>query len=113
MNYRVAVASSDGKYINQHFGHARQFLIFELEPGADFRFLELRETNPPCDGGEHHDDKLNRAVRAVTDCQFLLVSHIGPGAAQLAKSKGVIPFAYPDFIDIALDKLQKHLEQKK
>lgn len=109
MTYRVAVASSDGKYINQHFGHARQFLIFELAPGEDFRFLELRETSPPCNGGEHHDDKLKRAVEAVADCQYLLVSQIGPGAAQLAQSKGVKPFVYPEFIDIALEKLQKYL----
>ena len=29
MPLRVAVASSDGKFINQHFGHAEQFLIFD------------------------------------------------------------------------------------
>ncbi len=31
MTIRVAVGSSDGKYVNQHFGHAQKFLIFDIE----------------------------------------------------------------------------------
>ena len=31
MTIRVAVGSSDGKYINQHFGHSQKFLIFDIE----------------------------------------------------------------------------------
>ena len=27
----IAVASKDGKEINQHFGHAERFLIYEVE----------------------------------------------------------------------------------
>ena len=29
--YKVAVASSDGKTVDTHFGHAQSFLIFEVD----------------------------------------------------------------------------------
>lgn len=40
MSFKVAVASSDGKYINQHFGWAQQFLIFEIDDNGEYKFLE-------------------------------------------------------------------------
>ena len=33
---RIAVASKDGISINQHFGHAREFLIFDVSKRLDF-----------------------------------------------------------------------------
>ena len=30
MSYKLAIATSDGKFVNQHFGRANQFLIVEL-----------------------------------------------------------------------------------
>ena len=46
MAYKVAVTSSDGKFINQHFGRAQQFLIFEIDDEGDYKFLELRKNDP-------------------------------------------------------------------
>ena len=40
MSFKVAVASSDGKYVNQHFGMAQQFLIFEIDDEGNYKFLE-------------------------------------------------------------------------
>lgn len=42
---KVAVVSSDGKVINQHFGKASRFLIFEVNCD-EIRFIEVRETIP-------------------------------------------------------------------
>ena len=47
MAIRAAVASSDGKIINKHFGKADYFLIFELRDG-EFRYIEKRNTAPCC-----------------------------------------------------------------
>ncbi len=47
MKWKAAVASSDGKVINQHFGRAKEFLIFEIT-NQEFQFLELRQNNPAC-----------------------------------------------------------------
>ncbi len=46
MSYKVAVASSDGKFVNQHFGMAQQFLIFEIDDD-EYKFMELRRMLRP------------------------------------------------------------------
>ena len=30
MSYKVAVASNDGKFVNEHFGRAEKFMIYEI-----------------------------------------------------------------------------------
>ena len=40
-NYKIAVASSDGIVLNQHFGHADIFLIYEVNNDESFRFIEI------------------------------------------------------------------------
>ncbi len=49
---RVAVVSSDGKVINQHFGKAARFLIFEVGDGKT-ELVESREYTPVCGSGEN------------------------------------------------------------
>ena len=39
MSFRVAVANNDGKYVNQHFGKAEQFLIVEVKDDGEFEFI--------------------------------------------------------------------------
>jgi nitrogen fixation protein NifX len=39
---KVAVVSSDGKVLNQHFRNASHFLIFEVDYGG-IQFIEVRE----------------------------------------------------------------------
>ena len=61
MSVRVAVASSDGKYINQHFGHAHQFLIFDVQGEHDYKFLgNSRTLLPSCNGGDHSSGALEK-----------------------------------------------------
>ncbi|HWI55256.1 MAG TPA: NifB/NifX family molybdenum-iron cluster-binding protein, partial [Desulfobacteria bacterium] len=78
MSYKIAVASSDGKVVNQHFGRATQFLIFDIKDGS-YQFNELRKTSPFCKDREHDDDSLQKTVELVSDCKAVLVSQIGPG----------------------------------
>lgn len=104
MSYKVAVASSDGKFINRHFGHSKEFLIFNVD-GENFQFLEHRENAPPCTGQEHHDDRLARSVDLLSDCRVVLASQIGPGAAKFLLSRGIQPYVLPDFIEDALKRL--------
>jgi len=102
MPIKVAVASSDGKYVNQHFGKAQQFLIIEIKDNGEKKFIELRETAPRCGA----DDELKeKTIDLIADCDILLVSQIGPGAQKKLIKKGVKPVLMPIFIDEALDKL--------
>ncbi|HBC94492.1 MAG TPA: dinitrogenase iron-molybdenum cofactor biosynthesis protein [Pelotomaculum sp.] len=101
MGYRVAVASSDGKFVNDHFGRAAKFLIFEVEEDF-FKFVDARDNIPPCSGWAHDDGLLAKSIDLIADCQGVLVSQIGPGASAALQARGVKPFVVPDFIDNAL-----------
>lgn len=104
MAYKVAVASSDGKVINQHFGRATKFLIFEIN-NDKFKFLEQRDASPFCSNGEHDDNKLLSSVESLADCRAVLVGQIGHGAVEALRDKRIDAFNIHDLIEDALEKL--------
>jgi len=113
MSWKVAVASTDGKFINQHFGRAKDFLIFQWE-NASFLFLERRPTDSVCGySEEEHDNALLSAVENLADCQAVLAAQIGPGAKNILLSYGIKPYVVINFIEEALGKLAATLEKDK
>ncbi len=104
MNKKIAVASSDGKFINQHFGHATKFLIFSAKDGA-YDFLELIETQPYCNWGEHEDEDLKEAVEKLLGCDMVIASQIGPGAWEVLIQHGIEPVQKHGFIEDVLSQL--------
>ena len=42
---KMAIASSDGKVINQHFGKEKKFIIIESD-GEGIKVLEVRQNDP-------------------------------------------------------------------
>ena len=101
MSNRVAVASTDGKYVNEHFGRAKQFLIFELGEN-DYQFLELRENQPSCHVESSDESAHLQTVKLLGDCKAVLVARIGPAAEEYLLQHGIKPLIIPDFIDEAL-----------
>lgn len=108
---RIAVASQDGEVVDQHFGHAEQFLVFELrsseaDSGVErFVYLETRASQPACVRHDHDDDRLARTVDLISDCAAVLVARIGLGAVRHLKARGILAYIVPDFIDSALQRL--------
>lgn len=75
----MAVATSGGGVINQHFGHAREFLVYEASP-EDVRFIGHRKVELYCSGGDTCGDAettLDRIIRALDGCEAVLCSKIG------------------------------------
>ena len=105
MSFKVAVASSDGKYVNQHFGMSQQFLIFEIDDESNYKFLEVRENTPACDVGGHTDEAMAGSVELISDCKAVLASQIGHGAADALATHGIDAYMAPTFIDTALKEL--------
>jgi nitrogen fixation protein NifB len=79
----MAVASSGGGVINQHFGHAREFLIYEASAPAgdvDVRFIGARKVDLYCAGGDTCGDAetaLTKTIRTLAGCEAVLCSKIG------------------------------------
>jgi nitrogen fixation protein NifX len=104
---KVAVVSSDGKVINQHFGRASRFLIYEINCG-DIQFIEAREITPLCglsDKG-NMDDVLGRSISLITDCKALFCARIGRRPKEELRKKGIKLIEAPFFIHEALKNLE-------
>ncbi len=112
MPYKIAIASSDGKFVNQHFGKAQQFLIVELKDDGSYNYLETRENKPAC-AIEGHDSLIEDSINLISDCDGVLVSQIGPGAADMLIEKGVQPVIIPMLIDDALKKVYELIQEEK
>ncbi|TCL69907.1 putative Fe-Mo cluster-binding NifX family protein [Hydrogenispora ethanolica] len=110
MSYRVAIASSDGKYVNQHFGRATQFLIFDRNEQNEFEFIGLRANCPSCNWEKADESRHQRTIETLADCQAVIVSRIGPGAVEKLAACGIRALEIPDFIDEALRQLSDATE---
>lgn len=106
--YKVAIASSDGIVVNQHFGRADAFYIYEVEETGKYRLLEIRTVTPVCNRGNHSDNELRDNVSRLKDCKYILVSRIGLGAANVVEQFGITPMELPGMIEEALGKLNTY-----
>lgn len=103
--YKVAAASSDGIVINQHFGRADIFYIYEITETGKHRLLETRTVTPVCNGGNHSDKELRENINKFKDCKYILVSRIGVWAANAMEQSGIVPMELPGMIEESIGKL--------
>ena len=101
---RNALASSDGKVINQHFGHATTFHVFDIIDNTA-RFVESRDVNQCCNGGTHKISAFEKVANTLSDCKGIIVAKIGEGASSFLESKGFEVFVAPYLISAVLEKL--------
>ena len=77
----VGVASKGGGRINEHFGHAREFHVFEVS-SSGVRLIGQRKVPNYCQGGWGNDDSIDAIVdlmRGVTAfCARKLATAQGP-----------------------------------
>ena len=112
MSEKVAVASSDGIVVNAHFGQAEVFYIYEKNED-EITFFEkriLEEDAVGCACGDNHEDTLSKKVEAIKDCDYVIVSRIGPGAEYLLLDNGIKSFQIADVIEEALKKMLGYIE---
>jgi predicted Fe-Mo cluster-binding NifX family protein len=110
MSWRVAVTSADGVLVNQHFGHAQWFLIYDLEKDGSAALVERREVVPWCNKDRHGDEEEGTAGIAsdIPDCGTVLTAQIGGPARKKLELSGLTVFAEPAEIADALGKLARY-----
>ena len=92
---RIAVVSTDSVNVNDHFGMAEAFLIYEIEDGL--KFIEKRTSEKLSIGDPNHPfdaDKFGRVYEKIKDCSNVYVTKIGEGPAKKLKELGVEPVVY-------------------
>lgn len=96
MSYRpvlMAIATSGQGLINQHFGHATEFLIYEASHNG-VRFISHRKVDQYCIGNDTCGEKesaLAGSIRALEGCEVVLCSKIGFEPWGLLEEAGIQP----------------------
>jgi nitrogen fixation protein NifX len=81
---KVAFASSDKTHIDEHFGWAKHFVIWEVEP-EEARLAGVVQVQQ---SGDDEEDKIEARLAALHDCAIVYVTQIGgPAAARLVAHK--------------------------
>ena len=111
---KIAFATTDGINVDEHFGRAGKFAVYELTD-KDYRFIEIRkfaegrdiEIEQTKDMGQIHESKVEKKVDRLADCKIIYLTEIGgPSAARLVK-KGIMPIKVKEIVSIkeSLEKL--------
>lgn len=99
----VAVATKGGGRINQHFGHATEFQIFEVDADG-VRFVTHRRCDNYCVGGYGEEDKLDLVIKTLEGIDTILCAKIGPCPKEDLAAAGIEAiqdYAY-DYIETAV-----------
>lgn len=93
----VAVATQSGVMVDQHFGHATRFRLYELS-AAGIQPLPDREVAQYCQGAEACDDaedlqqqRMEQLINALQGCDQVLCSRIGMGPWQALEQRHIYP----------------------
>ncbi|MEW6163854.1 MAG: nitrogenase cofactor biosynthesis protein NifB [Pseudomonadota bacterium] len=88
----MAVAAKGG-LIAEHFGHAREFLVYEVT-GAGAKLIGHRKTDLYCSGDDtcgEAVDVLGNTIRALEGCEVVLCSKIGYEPWGRLEASGIAP----------------------
>src|SRR6056297_1476558 len=87
LSMKVAFASTDRVHVDEHFGQAKEFYIWNIGP-EDAVFSGVVQVQPDADAPGHSDDKIEARGAALADCALVYVGEIGgPAAARLVAKK--------------------------
>ena len=112
--FRVAVTSKYLRLVDQHFGHAERFLIYETD-GKTNRLIEQRQTSKYCSGNEfceaEEEMKLN-LVKKLSDCDAVVTMRLGAQARARLLAQGIEALESCESIDEALARTVEQLSIK-
>jgi nitrogen fixation protein NifB len=103
---RVAVASGSGTEVDECFGRAVNYYIYEAGPDG-YRLIGTRPGLRPCRFRRHDVMAMDGAVSRLSDCDLVLARRIGPEALRQLSEKGVKGLAVEIGIEKALARLVK------
>ncbi|SFM06262.1 nitrogen fixation protein NifB [Pelosinus propionicus DSM 13327] len=108
---KVAVTSKQGKLVNLHFGHATEFLIYEIA-GTAISLTETRQVDKYCLGMDECEEEQSRRkalIDTIADCDAVLTMRIGYHAQQRLLEHGIVSVEYCDTVEQGLLFAQQQL----
>ncbi|BBO99657.1 nitrogenase cofactor biosynthesis protein NifB [Sulfuriferula nivalis] len=107
----IAVATKGQGRVNEHFGHATEFQIYEMS-SAGSKFVGHRRVDLYCQGGFGEEETLPSVVRAINDCHAVFVAKIGGCPRDELKAAGIDPvdrFAHEFIEESAITYFKEYL----
>jgi nitrogen fixation protein NifB len=99
----VAIATKGGGRINQHFGHATEFQVYEVSPSG-IGFIGHRKVEQYCEGGWGEDATLDSVIAALEGVKIVLCAKVGDCPKDSLAAAGIIAshdYAY-DWIEAGI-----------
>ncbi len=108
ISIKVAFATTDMKHVNQHFGSAKSFAIYAVNP-EHIEFLEAAQFGMQEQDG--NEDKLAVKFDLLKDCAAVYCLAVGASAVKQLVGKGIQPVKVNDDspIEDLLDDLKNEL----
>ncbi|NJM97254.1 MAG: nitrogenase cofactor biosynthesis protein NifB [Phormidesmis sp. RL_2_1] len=105
----VAVATKGGGIVNQHFGHAKEFMIYEVN-ASDVKFVGHRKVADYCQGGYGEDASLAGIIETIADCKAVLAAKVGPCPQKELQKAGLFVVEAYDVIEaVAREFYSEHM----
>jgi nitrogen fixation protein NifX len=112
MSLRIAFASSDRRRVDQHFGAAEAFAIYELS-AEEARLVEVAEFTDSDTAMDGHEGKLASKISLLTGCAAVYCNAVGASAIKQLLAAGIQPMkvAEGEIIDQLLCGLNRSLTE--
>jgi len=106
----LAVATKGGGIVNQHFGHAKEFQIYEVDAN-EVKFVGHRKIDHYCQSGYGEAATLEGIISTISDCKAVLTSKIGNcPQAELKKAGLQVVEAYDAIDSVARSFYQEYFQ---
>lgn len=113
---RFAVATKSGMIIDSHFGHAKEFYIYDWSQ-SELRFVEKRVISQYCKGPDCDDEPQNKIaaiLEKIGDCDGVLCMRIGDEPERALREKGIAVFSLYDRVEDGVKKAaQSYIDSSK
>lgn len=129
MDYKIAIASGDGKNVDLHFGAASFFYIYEVQDDGAFYLLEKRPVpenvsdslSADCNAGKVFcssgkgngcgcggNGEPSAKVELLSDCRCIVAARIGFNVTKQLEKKAISTFDVECSVEEALEKITKY-----
>lgn len=93
---QIAIATTDGLTVNEHFGRAKKFFIYAAA-STKLDLLTVRDVEPYATGRKDHAfDKVRflKVAESLEGCAKVFFTKIGDEPASAFKAMGIEPVVY-------------------
>lgn len=93
---KIAIVSTDGKHVNEHFGKAERFLIYEAG-AAGLTSIAERKVSCLSTGDKSHQfdaARFESVAQALEGCKRVYCTRIGDRPRQELEKRGILPVIF-------------------